>query len=105
MPKLKSVVIDLLPCAPLLPFAQKWRGSSVPDIKRKSRILMIQLFPCVALEGFEPSQAEPESDVLPLHHKAIIIGLRVQSYKVCRDSPNVLATFFQVFLRLFLNPH
>lgn len=26
----------------------------------------------VALEGFEPSQAEPESDVLPLHHKAII---------------------------------
>ena len=25
----------------------------------------------VALEGFEPSQAEPESDVLPLHHKAI----------------------------------
>ena len=22
------------------------------------------------LEGFEPSQAEPESDVLPLHHKA-----------------------------------
>jgi len=31
--------------------------------------------------------------------------LRVQSYKVCRDSPNVLATFFQVFLRLFLNPH
>lgn len=27
----------------------------------------------VALEGFEPSQAEPESDVLPLHHKAILI--------------------------------
>ena len=27
--------------------------------------------PLVALEGFEPSQAEPESDVLPLHHKAI----------------------------------
>ena len=26
----------------------------------------------VALEGFEPSQAEPESDVLPLHHKAIL---------------------------------
>ena len=25
----------------------------------------------VALEGFEPSQAEPESDVLPLHHKAV----------------------------------
>ncbi len=27
--------------------------------------------PLVALEGFEPPQAEPESDVLPLHHKAI----------------------------------
>ena len=26
---------------------------------------------CVALERFELSQAEPESDVLPLHHKAI----------------------------------
>ena len=23
----------------------------------------------VVLEGFEPSQAEPESDVLPLHHR------------------------------------
>ena len=23
------------------------------------------------MEGFEPSQAEPESDVLPLHHKAM----------------------------------
>lgn len=29
--------------------------------------------PLVALEGFEPSQAEPESDVLPLHHKAIFV--------------------------------
>ena len=28
----------------------------------------------VALEGFEPPQAEPESDVLPLHHKARFIG-------------------------------
>lgn len=28
--------------------------------------------PLVALEGFEPPQAEPESDVLPLHHKAIL---------------------------------
>ena len=25
----------------------------------------------VVLEGFEPPQAEPESDVLPLHHKTI----------------------------------
>ena len=29
----------------------------------------------VALERFELSQAEPESDVLPLHHKAIFIVL------------------------------
>ena len=42
--------------------------------KRKTQLINInQLRFCiVALEGFEPSQAEPESDVLPLHHKAII---------------------------------
>ncbi len=28
----------------------------------------------VALEGFEPSQTEPESVVLPLHHKAMFGG-------------------------------
>ena len=28
--------------------------------------------PLVALEGLEPSQTEPESGVLPLHHKAIL---------------------------------
>lgn len=28
-------------------------------------------FSFVVLEGFEPSQAEPESDVLPLHHRTI----------------------------------
>ena len=28
-------------------------------------------FSLVVLEGFEPSQAEPESDVLPLHHRTI----------------------------------
>ena len=32
---------------------------------------MCLVYKDVALEGFEPSQAEPESDVLPLHHKAI----------------------------------
>lgn len=37
---------------------------------------MTQLSICVALEGFEPSQAEPESDVLPLHHKAIFVKLK-----------------------------
>ena len=38
---------------------------------------MTQLFGSVALEGFEPSQAEPESDVLPLHHKAILIETKL----------------------------
>ena len=28
-------------------------------------------FQLVVLEGLEPSQAEPESDVLPLHHRTI----------------------------------
>lgn len=36
----------------------------------KKELSETQLF-FVALEGFEPPQAEPESDVLPLHHKAI----------------------------------
>lgn len=27
----------------------------------------------VVLEGFEPSQTEPESGVLPLHHRTIFI--------------------------------
>lgn len=34
----------------------------------------------VALEGFEPSQAEPESDVLPLHHKAIFTLAKLMIY-------------------------
>ncbi len=37
---------------------------------KKERNIFLSFF--VALEGFEPSQAEPESDVLPLHHKAIL---------------------------------
>ena len=42
--------------------------------ENRNRLLFNQLrFWSVALEGFEPSQAEPESDVLPLHHKAISI--------------------------------
>ena len=32
---------------------------------------MYLVYKDVALEGFEPSQAEPESDVLPLHHWTI----------------------------------
>ena len=56
----------------------------------------------VALEGFEPSQAEPESDVLPLHHKAEWLGLiallRVQSY--CFFF--ILQNFFRVFFDFFI---
>lgn len=36
--------------------------------------------PLVALEGFEPSQAEPESDVLPLHHKARCLSFTSLGY-------------------------
>lgn len=38
----------------------------------------IELHFFVALERFELPQAEPESDVLPLHHKAIcfVLGFR-----------------------------
>ena len=31
----------------------------------------------VALERFELPQAEPESDVLPLHHKAILLSKKL----------------------------
>ncbi len=43
----------------------------------------------VALEGFEPPQAEPESDVLPLHHKAMcfaqVVFLSLLRCKVTTD--------------------
>lgn len=42
-------------------------------IKLKQGLSRKYLSPCVfvVLEGLEPSLAEPESDVLPLHHKTI----------------------------------
>ena len=40
----------------------------------------MRLTALVALEGFEPSQAEPESEVLPLHHRAIFSTAKVQIY-------------------------
>ena len=36
----------------------------------------MRLTALVALEGFEPSQAEPESEVLPLHHRAIFFDCK-----------------------------
>ena len=43
------------------------------DTKRELNYYCSALF-FVVLEGFEPPQAEPESDVLPLHHKTILVG-------------------------------
>ena len=49
-------------------------GLDVPKRKIATDYRFNQLrFSFVALEGFEPSQAEPESDVLPLHHKAVVL--------------------------------
>ena len=39
--------------------------------KKKSQPIKFNQLRFLLLEGFEPPQAEPESDVLPLHHKAI----------------------------------
>ena len=35
------------------------------------KVTLLKGHSLVVLEGFEPSQAEPESDVLPLHHRTI----------------------------------
>ena len=68
--------------------------------KKKELNLCDLALSCVALEGFEPSQAEPESDVLPLHHKAVWLGvvslLRVQSYDHFFTLPNFFQTFFHI---------
>jgi hypothetical protein len=40
-------------------------------IKEKSQFVLLRIgFDLVASIGFEPIQTEPESAVLPLHHKA-----------------------------------
>ena len=51
-------------------------------------------FHLVVLEGLEPSQAEPESDVLPLHHRTI----RKCDAKVMHffDVASKNAKFFQI---------
>ena len=70
-----------------------------------SQLIISQLqFYFVALEGFEPSQAEPESDVLPLHHMAIgVFVLRVQSY-VLFLILQAFSGFFFVGIAIFLFP-
>ena len=47
----------------------------------------------VVLEGFEPSQAEPESDVLPLHHRTFSKPLQRYYYFL------ILQSFRQFFSR------
>ena len=73
----------------------------------KKKVTSQRSLPLVVLVGFEPTQTEPESGVLPLHHKAIsfvflhdsliVLFQRVQSYGLFL----VCANTFKVFL-LFL---
>ena len=63
-----------------------------------SQLIISQLqFYFVALEGFEPSQAEPESDVLPLHHKAGWLGL----FPFCECKVTTIFLLCQIFFKLF----
>ena len=48
----------------------------------------------VVLEGFEPSQAEPESDVLPLHHKTL-------SFLFCGAKLRLIFETAKFFLNFF----
>ncbi len=64
----------------------------------------------VALERFELPQAEPESDVLPLHHKAICFALgrcpfafALQSYGDFLNCANFFGVFCRKNLRLNVN--
>ena len=54
---------------------------------------------------FEPPQAEPESDVLPLHHKAICGGKLLGSivlFPVCGCKVRYFLGIVQIFLPFFL---
>lgn len=55
----------------------------------------------VVLEGFEPSQAEPESDVLPLHHKTAsfcFCGAKLSFYF---ETAKQKSTFLDFLLHFF----
>lgn len=66
----------------------------------------------VALERFELPQAEPESDVLPLHHKAIFYVLTIAALKgslsfygcKVRDDLRSVQVFQQLFSQKFNSP-
>ena len=55
---------------------------------KKLKVTFLGSLSFVVLEGLEPSQAEPESDVLPLHHRTILkcdakVGIIFNSAKSC----------------------
>lgn len=65
-------------------FCLEWAGylSFLKDphsLKNKKAKIPFEYFSFsfVALPGFEPGQAVPETDVLPLHHKAILFRPRI----------------------------
>ncbi len=68
-------------------------GKSI-SIQKKRLRKIVSVF--VALEGFEPSQAEPESDVLPLHHKARChVVLTLQRYALFSNRQIFFYYFFE----------
>ena len=52
------------------------------DLKRKKNTIKCVLFLLAAEEGFEPSQNESESLVLPLHYSAILMHLVVRGTRL-----------------------
>lgn len=73
------------------------------EIKNGAQKFELHFF--VALERFELPQAEPESDVLPLHHKAICFAFgltpfafALQSYGDFLNCANFLTTFLEKIL-------
>lgn len=68
------------------------------SVQKKRLRKLVSVF--VALEGFEPSQAEPESDVLPLHHKAKChVVLTLQRYALFLNRQIFFLYFFEKKLR------
>ena len=64
------------------------------------KVTLLKGHSIVVLEGFEPSQAEPESDVLPLHHRTISqLRCKVTAFF---GTGKILSTFFRKKYLLFL---
>lgn len=52
----------------------------ISPISRKMRIEALRKFIIVALSGVEPEIPGPKSDVLPLHHSAVLFMIYAQQY-------------------------